>query len=139
MPDEVDGFYAPENDAPEPDESDLPEDPFTQEEIDEIANEVLNDMDPDQVDAFFRKLGQDEINDSLPEWKAMYGFDHECSCATDMEEGRTVTISKCYAGACDQAFDELRRARLFLYAIATSPSVRPSTLRRIAAEGFEGQ
>lgn len=127
-------------------ESELPEDPFTeeemealQEEINEIANNVLDEMDPDEVESFFRKLGQDEINDSLDQWKAMYGFDHECSCATDMESGNTVTISRCYAGAADQAFDALRRARLFLYAIATTPSVRASTLRRIAEEGFEGR
>lgn len=120
-------------------EAELPEDPFTPEESDEIANDVLNNMDPEDVEGFFRKLQQDTVNDSLSEWKALYGFDHECSCASDMEEGNVVTISRCYAGAADQAFDELRRARLFLYAIATSPSVRASTLRRIAEEGFIGK
>lgn len=127
------------NQSPDESEADLPEDPFTPEEIDEIANEVLNEMDPEEVEGFFRKIQQDTVNDALPEWKALYGFDHECSCASDLESGNTVTISKCYAGACDQAFEELRRARLFLYAIATSPSVRASTLRRIAEEGFTGK
>lgn len=117
----------------------LPEDPFDPEEVEEIANEVLNEMDPDEVEGFFRKLEQDSVNDNLAGWKALYGFDHECSCAADAEAEKFIRITECYAGACEQAFDELRRARTFLYAIATSPSVRASTLRRLAAEAFEGE
>lgn len=119
-------------------EPELPEDPFDPAELDAIAREVLDEMEPEEVESFFRKLEQDSVNDTLPEWRMMYGFDHECSCAVEAEEDRFVKITECYAGACQQAFDELRRARLFLYALATSPSARASTLRRLAQEAFEG-
>lgn len=119
-------------------DSQLPEDPFDPEEIEEIANDVLGEMDPEEIEGFFRKLEQDAVNDDLRGWKMMYGFDHECSCAADAEAEKMVSITECYAGACEQAFEELARARQFLFAIATSPSQQTSTLKRLAEEGFFG-
>ena len=92
----------------------------------------------EEADKLLRKLDQDRVNDARKEWYIMYGFDHECSCATDAEEGRTVEISACYAEACDNAFAALRRARGFLYAIATSPTKQAEILKALAAEAFHG-
>lgn len=96
------------------------------------------DMDPEEAESLLRKLDQDRVNDGRRNWQVAYGFDHECSCATDIEEGNTVTISRCYAGAAAQAFDQLRRVRAFLYAISTSPSNEASILKALAAEAFAG-
>ena len=112
--------------------------------MDEFPNESMFDPEDAELDgedeaaAIFRKLDQDRVNDARLEWQAMYGFDHECSCATDMEEGKTVTISACYAGAANDAFDNLRRVRAFLYAIATSPTKEAGILKALAAEAFHG-
>lgn len=90
----------------------------------------------DEAEALLRKLDQDRVNDARREWMQMYGFDHECSCATDIEEGKTVEIPLCYAEASSNAFDALRRARAFLYAIATSPTQEAGILKALAAEAF---
>jgi hypothetical protein len=108
---------------------------------DEFQNEPLFDQDDEadeEVISRLRKLDQDRVNDARKEWQAMYGFDHECSCATDTEEGNTLTIPMCYAGAAAEAFDNLARVRSFLYAIATSPTKEASILRALAAEAFHG-
>ena len=112
----------------------------TNEGLGDIIGDVLfGEMDDEEREQFFLKIEQDRTNDSLDEWRAMYGFDHECSCATDIDEGKTVTISECYAGACDNAFDALRKTRAFLYAIATSPTKESSVLKALAAEAFAGE
>lgn len=92
--------------------------------------------DMDNVERQLRKLDQDRVNDGRKEWREAYGFDHECSCAVDIETGKTVEIPACYAEACDNAFASLRRARAFLYAIASSPSKEASILKALAAEAF---
>lgn len=107
-----------------------------------MEDEFENQFSPEDeeamayVEAQLRKLDQDRVNDTRREWQAMYGFDHECSCATDMEEGKTVEVSLCYAEACDNAFTALRKARAFLYAITTSPSENATTLKALAGEAF---
>lgn len=107
----------------------------------EFENESLFDpdtADADEAESILRKLDQDRVNDGRRAWQMAYGFDHECSCATDMEEGNTVVISRCYGGAAVEAFDNLRRVRAFLYAIATSPTEEASILKALAAEAFHG-
>ena len=94
--------------------------------------------DEEDVIRQLRKLDQDRVNDTRREWQFAYGFDHECSCATDIEEGKTVEIPLCYGEACSNAFAGLRRARAFLYAIATSPTKEASILKALAAEAFHG-
>ena len=109
---------------------------------DQFENNSPFDQDADEADeemsARLRKLDQDRVNDTRREWQAMYGFDHECSCGTDTEEGNVVQIPMCYAGAAAEAFDNLRRVRAFVYAIATSPTKEASILKALAAEAFHG-
>lgn len=114
------------------------ENSFDPEDAQEVAREVFNEMSEEEIDAMFRKLEQDRVNDQRREWLEMYGFDHECSCAADVEEGRVVEVPACYAGACDEAFVALRKARGFLFAIATSPSQSPAILKALAKEAFAG-
>lgn len=109
---------------------------FEPEDPEDIAREVFEELDPDEAEQMLRKLDQDRVNDTRLEWKAMYGFDHECSCAADIEEGNTLTIPACYGGAAAEAFDNLRRVRVFLYAIATSPTNEAGILKALAAEAF---
>jgi hypothetical protein len=94
------------------------------------------DEEMEEVIAKLRKLDQDRVNDQQREWLTMYGFPHECSCASDVEEGNVQEVPVCYLGAAEQSFDALRRSRAFLYAIGTSPSQEPATLKALALEAF---
>lgn len=103
---------------------------------DEFSQSPEPTPEEEEIMAQLRKLDQDRVNDTRKEWLEMYGFDHECSCAVDAENGKMVEVTECYAEACENAFSGLRRARAFLYAIATSPSLESSTLKALAAEAF---
>lgn len=126
------------------------------EELGDNTNDDLNEevsfqeffgVDPEEADeeelsnavqSKLMKLDQDRMNDARKEWQFMYGFDHECSCAADVEEGRTSEVPICYLGAARDAFSNLRRVRGFLYAIATSPTKEAEILKALAAEAFHG-
>lgn len=133
----------------EPDES--PEDDLNSDEEEFISSlppaeqQFIRDVagldpesDADAIENRMRRLDQDRMNDSRREWRMAYGFDHECSCATDVENGNVQEVPACYLGACSDAFDELRRVRAFLYCIATAPTKEAKTLQALAAEAFHG-
>ena len=113
-------------------------------DLDKMSDEEIgralfgNIADLDEIEGKLIRLDQDRVNDTRLEWRAMYGFDHECSCATDVEEGKVRTVPACYLGAAADAFEELRRVRGFLFAIASSPSKEPEVLKLLAEEAFEG-
>ncbi|HWV44815.1 MAG TPA: hypothetical protein VN039_02130 [Nitrospira sp.] len=116
--------------------NDLP--PAEQQFIRDVAG-LDPEEDAEAIENRMRRLDQDRMNDSRREWKAAYGFDHECSCATDVESGNVREVPVCYLGACSDAFDELRRVRAFLYCIATAPTKEAATLKALAAEAFHGR
>lgn len=135
----------------EPDESPENDDEMTDDEAEFIASlppaeqQFIRDVagldpmeDAEAIESRMRRLDQDRMNDARREWKLAYGFDHECSCATDAETGNVAEVPKCYLGACSDAFDELRRVRAFLYCIATAPTKEAATLKALAAEAFHG-
>lgn len=126
---------------PEPEDNQEPEAAdWSEEEIEALADQIgeaFEDLTPEEAESLVRKATQDDVNDNPAEWRMLYGFDHECSCAEEASNGEFVEITRCYQGACEQAFDELRRARQFLFAIATSPSQEASTLRALAEEAFQ--
>lgn len=131
------GDYDPEGMAEDAfDESNLP----TFEEFFGVDPDVADQSELlAAIDSKLMKLDQDRMNDSRKEWQFMYGFDHECSCASDAESGNTGTVPVCYLGAAREAFENLRRVRGFLYAISTSPSEDPDILKALAAEAFSGR
>lgn len=111
--------------------------PADRDFIESIAN-LDPEVDAEEIERRVIKFDQDRMNDSRREWHMAYGFDHECSCSTDIESGNVQEVPVCYLGACSDAFDALRRARAFLYCIATAPTKEPSTLKALAAEAFHG-
>lgn len=122
-----------------------PEDAAFIESLPPAEREFIRDIsgldpvsDAEEIENRMRRLDQDRMNDARREWQLAYGFDHECSCATDTETGNTAEVPKCYLGACSDAFDALRRARAFLYCIATAPTKEAATLKALAAEAFHG-
>lgn len=122
-------------------EFDPEKDGWTEDEVDALAGQIgaaFEELDPEDQESLLRKHVQDDVNDNLDEWKLVYGFEHECSCAEEAANGEFTEITRCYAGACEQAFQELRRVREFLFAIATSPIQNVDTIKAMAEEAFRG-
>jgi hypothetical protein len=93
---------------------------------------------PDDTEIMFMRLEQERTNENADEWLRQYGFPHNCHCADDVEEGKTVEIPECYADAASNAFDHLREARGVLWAIAQSDEDDADVLKQLAAEAFHG-
>ena len=65
---------------------------------DEFNKEPEKEL-PDTLDELVEQL------DELPEkdFKDLYGFEHDCHCASDWKDGNTGMVSMCYTEMCDDA------------------------------------
>lgn len=61
-------------------------------------------MEHDEV---FEELEANTLPSS--EFEEMYGFEHDCHCASDWAEGRTGLVSECYTNLCDDALTQCHK------------------------------
>lgn len=83
----------------DPDEFEsLPDDPFTNEEVEDL---LKPEVDP----AVVAHLDQEEASweAEREEFRRMYGFDHECTCSQDYSSGNTGTVTQCFMKLTSQA------------------------------------
>lgn len=66
--------------------------------------------DDDEVSEVEYQQDQDAINDS-DDFRARYGFDHQCSCADDWSVGNLGVVAVCYLNMCRDALEHLANAR----------------------------
>lgn len=97
----------------------------------------MESRQPDEAEILFAAVEQERANDYADEWRFRYGFEHDCTCGEDVEAGNIVEITRCFDGAVHHSFQELARARAFLYTIVTSPTEDANVLRQLASEGFQ--
>jgi hypothetical protein len=62
---------------------------------------MSDEMENDEV---FAELEANTLPSS--EFVEMYGFEHNCHCASDWVEGRTGLVAECYTELCDDALTQ---------------------------------
>lgn len=55
----------------------------------------------DEMDDVARELEENTLPSS--EFEELYGFEHNCHCASDWVEGKHGLVSECYTELCDDA------------------------------------
>lgn len=79
-------------------------------EFDETPNEEFEPEDDDEVSEVEYQEEQDAVNNS-DDFRARFGFDHECHCADDWAIGNLGVVAVCYLNMCRDAMEHLAVAR----------------------------
>lgn len=63
---------------------------------------------PDPADVAFMDQESAAFNSDAKEFKAEFGFVHECTCAEDYAKGDFVETTHCFGRLCQEALDACR-------------------------------
>lgn len=64
-----------------------------------------------QDELFEQYLEEQEALNESGTFEDIYGFEHECRCAHDWNEGNLGVVSICYLEMCNDALDKLSETR----------------------------
>lgn len=79
-------------------------------ELDGTPDEEFEPEDGDEVSEVEYQADQDAVNNS-DDFRARFGFDHECHCADDWAAGNLGVVAVCYLNMCRDALEYLASAR----------------------------
>lgn len=79
-------------------------------DFDETPDEEYEPEDGDEVSEVEYQEDQDAVNNS-DDFRARFGFDHECHCADDWAVGNLGVVAVCYLNMCRDAMEHLASAR----------------------------
>jgi hypothetical protein len=101
----------------------------------------LDENDRRDLEAAFAQIEQERQNtdEALESWELRYGFKHDCHCAEDVLNDKTVLAPECWAGAADQAFEKLGETRGVIFGILASPSTDAMAIKAELAKVFYGE
>lgn len=80
------------------------------EGIDLPDDDDFEPEDEDEVSDVEYQDDQDAVNNS-DDFRARFGFDHECHCADDWAVGNLGVVAVCYLNMCRDAMEHLATAR----------------------------
>ena len=79
-------------------------------EFDGTPDEEFEPNEDDEVSDVEYQEDQDAVNNS-DDFRARFGFDHECHCADDWAVGNLGVVAVCYLNMCRDAMEHLATAR----------------------------
>jgi hypothetical protein len=79
-------------------------------EFGETPDEQFEPSEDDEVSEVEYQDDQDAVNNS-DDFRARFGFDHECHCADDWSVGNLGVVAVCYLNMCRDAMEHLASAR----------------------------
>ena len=79
-------------------------------ELDGTPDEEFEPSEEDEVSEVEYQEDQDAVNNS-DDFRARFGFDHECHCADDWAVGNLGVVAVCYLNMCRDAMEHLAAAR----------------------------
>lgn len=78
-------------------------------EFDGTPDEEFEPSEEDEAEVEYQE-DQDAVNNS-DDFRARFGFDHECHCADDWAIGNLGVVAVCYLNMCRDAMEHLASAR----------------------------